>query len=201
MNKYKDVLKDNLWDNNPVFVQILGICSTLAVTNDLINTSIMTISVIFVTGLTTFTVASIKHLIPSKVRMIIQTLIISFFVIIVDLLLRAFLPAISKSLGPYVGLIITNCIIMGRAEGFAQSNKPLISLWDGFTTGIGYMWVLMAIAFIRELFGFGSLFGIQLMPEGFKTWTIMIMSPSAFFILGGLIWIVNSIKLSKESSK
>jgi len=201
MNSYKGVLKENLWDNNPVFVQILGICSTLAVTNNLTNTFIMTLSVVFVAGLTNFTVASIKHLIPGKVRMIIQTLIISFFVIIVDLLLRAFLPAVSKSLGPYVGLIITNCIIMGRAEAFAQSNKPLISLWDGITTGIGYMWILMAIAFIRELLGFGSLFGIQVMPEGFQTWTIMIMAPSAFFILGGAIWIINNIKLSKESSK
>lgn len=200
MSKYKSILKDNLWNNNPVFVQILGICSTLAVTNNLTNTFIMTLSVIFVTGLTSFTVASIKQLIPSKVRMIIQTLIISFFVIIVDLLLRAFLPDISKSLGPYVGLIITNCIIMGRAEGFAQSNKPLISLWDGFTTGLGYMWVLMAIAFVRELFGFGSLFGIQIMPENFQTWTIMIMAPSAFFILGGAIWIINNIKLSREES-
>ena len=201
MSEYKGILKDNLWDNNPVFVQILGICSTLAVTNNLTNTFIMTLSVIFVAGLTNFTVASIKHLIPSKVRMIIQTLIISFFVIIVDLLLRAYLPDISKSLGPYVGLIITNCIIMGRAEAFAQLNKPLISLWDGITTGIGYMWILMAIAFIRELLGFGTLFGILVMPEGFQTWTIMIMAPSAFFILGIAIWIVNNIKLSKESSK
>jgi len=201
MNNYKGILKENLWDNNPVFVQILGICSTLAVTNNLTNTFIMTLSVVFVAGLTNFTVASIKHLIPGKVRMIIQTLIISFFVIIVDLLLRAFLPTVSKSLGPYVGLIITNCIIMGRAEAFARSNKPLISLWDGITTGIGYMWILMAIAFIRELLGFGSLFGIQIMPEGFQTWTIMIMAPSAFFILGGVIWIINNIKLSKESSK
>lgn len=201
MSKYKGILKENLWDNNPVFVQILGICSTLAVTNNLTNTFIMTLSVVFVAGLTNFTVASIKHLIPGKVRMIIQTLIISFFVIIVDLLLRAYLPDISKSLGPYVGLIITNCIIMGRAEAFAQSNKPLISLWDGITTGLGYMWILMAIAFIRELLGFGTLFGILVMPEGFQTWTIMIMAPSAFFILGIAIWIINNIRLSKESSK
>ncbi|HAS79551.1 MAG TPA: NADH:ubiquinone reductase (Na(+)-transporting) subunit D [Fusobacteriaceae bacterium] len=201
MNNYKGILKENLWDNNPVFVQILGICSTLAVTNNLTNTFIMTLSVVFVAGLTNFTVASIKHLIPGKVRMIIQTLIISFFVIIVDLLLRAYLPDISKSLGPYVGLIITNCIIMGRAEAFAQSNKPLISLWDGITTGLGYMWILMAIAFIRELLGFGTLFGILVMPEGFQTWTIMIMAPSAFFILGIAIWIINNIRLSKESSK
>jgi len=201
MSKYKGILKENLWDNNPVFVQILGICSTLAVTNNLTNTFIMTLSVIFVAGFTNFTVASIKHLIPGKVRMIIQTLIISFFVIIVDLLLRAYLPDISKSLGPYVGLIITNCIIMGRAEVFAQSNNPLISLWDGITTGLGYMWILMAIAFIRELLGFGTLFGISVMPEGFQTWTIMIMAPSAFFILGIAIWIINNIRLSKESSK
>lgn len=194
----KGLLKENLWDNNPVFVQILGICSTLAVTNKLINTFIMTVSVIFVTALSNVTVSLMKEYIPRKVRMIVQTLIISFYVIIVDLIIRAYLPEISKSLGPYVGLIITNCIIMGRAEAFAQSNNPLLSLWDGITSGLGYMWVLMTIAFFRELLGFGNLFGIRVMGEGFTPWTIMVMAPSAFFLLGGLIWAVKSIMTRNE---
>ncbi len=133
--------------------------------------------------------------------MIVQTLIIAFFVIIVDIMLRAYLPDISKSLGPYVGLIITNCIIMGRAEAFAQSNAPLISFWDGITSGLGYMWVLMAIAFFRELLGFGTLFGIKILGTGFTPWTIMVMAPSAFFILGILIWIVKTNMMRQDEKK
>lgn len=189
------ILKENVWYSNPVFIQILGICSTLAVTNNMINTVIMTVGLMFVAGFTNVTVSLLKNLIPRKVRMIVQTLIIAFYVIIVDILLRAYLPDISKALGPYVGLIITNCIIMGRAEAFAQSNGPLLSFWDGITSGLGYMWVLMVIAFIREIFGFGTLFGIPVLPEGFTPWTIMVMAPSAFFLLGTFIWIAKSIML------
>jgi len=129
-----------------------------------------------------------KKLIPRKVRMIVQTLIIAFYVIIVDLVLKAFLPEISKNLGPYVGLIITNCIIMGRAEAFAQSNGPVVSFWDGITSGLGYMGILMLMAIFRELLGFGTLFGFQIMPAAFVPWTIMVMPPSAFFLLGLFIW-------------
>jgi len=195
------ILKSNVWHNNPIFVQILGICSTLAVTNNLTNTFIMTVALIFVSALTNVTVSIIKSLIPRKVRMIVQTLIIAFYVIIVDILLRAYLPDVSKSLGPYVGLIITNCIIMGRAEAFAQSNGPLLSFWDGVTSGLGYMWVLMIIAAIRELLGFGTLFGIGVLPQGFTKWTIMVMAPSAFFLLGTFLWIVKSIMLKKGDAK
>jgi Na+-transporting NADH:ubiquinone oxidoreductase subunit D len=191
------ILKSNIWTNNPVFIQILGICSTLAVTNNLINTGIMTIGLIFVASFTNLTVSLLKSYIPRKVRMIVQTLIIAFYVIIVDLMLRAYLPEIAKALGPYVGLIITNCIIMGRAEAFAQSNPPLISFWDGFTSGLGYMFVLLLIAFFRELLGFGTLFGFPVMPRGFLPWTIMIMAPSAFFLLGIFIWIAKGIMLRK----
>ena len=193
------VLKDNLWKNNPIFIQILGICSTLAVTNNLTNTGIMTIGVIFVTAFTSLTVSLLKSWIPRKIRMIVQTLIIAFYVIIVDILLKAFLPDISRSLGPYVGLIITNCIIMGRAEAFAQSNPPLLSFWDGITSGMGYMFVLLVIAFIRELLGFGTLFGIPVLPDGFIPWTIMVMAPSAFFLLGFLIWGAKAINMRKEA--
>lgn len=195
------ILKENVWYSNPVFIQILGICSTLAVTNNLLNTVIMTVGLMFVTGFTNATVSLLKDMIPKKVRMIVQTLIIAFYVIIVDILLRAYLPAVSKSLGPYVGLIITNCIIMGRAEAFAQANTPLLSFWDGITSGIGYMWVLMIIAFVRELLGFGTLFGVSVLPAGATRWTIMVMAPSAFFLLGTFIWIAKSIMLKNEGGK
>ena len=182
------ILKQNLWTANPIFMQILGICSALAVTNLLSNTMIMTLGVVFVTGMSNLTVAIIKSLIPRKVRMVVQTLIIAFYVIIVDIVLRAYLPEISRNLGPYVGLIITNCIIMGRAEAFAQSNPPLLSLWDGITSGMGYMGVLLSIALVRELLGFGALFGFQVLPAGFEPWIIMVMPPSAFFLIGVITW-------------
>lgn len=193
MSSSSQILKDNLWTNNPIFMQVLGICSALAVTNLLVNTMIMTIGVTFVTAMSSLTVSLIKSLIPRKVRMIVQTLIIAFYVIIVDILLRAYLPDISRALGPYVGLIITNCIIMGRAEAFAQSNPPLISMWDGATSGFGYMAVLLTIAFFRELLGFGTLFGVQVLPDAFVPWTIMVTAPSAFFFLGIIIWIGKTI--------
>lgn len=193
------ILKDNLWFNNPVFVQILGICSTLAVTNNLTNTLIMSLGVMFVTAFSNITVSLLKSLIPRKVRMIVQTLIIAFYVIILDILLRAWMPEISKALGPYVGLIITNCIIMGRAEAFAQSNGPMLSFWDGITSGMGYGWVLLTIALVRELLGFGSLFGWVILPDYVPRWTIMVMAPSAFFLMGGLLWVVKSIMLQKEA--
>lgn len=194
------VLKNNLWYQNPIFVQILGICSTLAVTNDVQNTLIMTFGVTFVTGLSNLTVSILKELIPFKVRMIIQTLIIATYVIIVDMVLKAYFPAASKVLGPYVGLIITNCIIMGRAEAFAQSKPVFLSLWDGITSGLGYMAVLLVIAVVRELFGFGTFLRIPVplfysMPK----WTIMAMPASAFFLLGGIIWIVRANFLKEEN--
>ena len=182
------ILKSNLWTSNPIFMQVLGICSALAVTNVLINTAIMTVGVTFVTGASNVTVSLLKRFMPRKVRMMVQTLIIAFYVIIVDLILQAYLPEVSRALGPYVGLIITNCIIMGRAEAFAQSNDPIPSLWDGVTSGLGYMGVLMVIAVFRELLGFGTLFGFQILPEVFVPWTIMVMPPSAFFLLGFVIW-------------
>ncbi|MCD6342697.1 MAG: NADH:ubiquinone reductase (Na(+)-transporting) subunit D [Spirochaetaceae bacterium] len=194
------ILKRNLWADNPIFVQILGICSTLAVTNNLTNTLIMTLAVTIVTGLSSTTVSLIKGLIPRKVRMIVQTLIIAFYVILVDIVLRAYIPEISKALGPYVGLIITNCIIMGRAEAFAQSNPPVMALWDGLTSGVGYMAVLVIIATIRELLGAGTLMGYQVLGDGFTTWTIMVMPPSAFFLLGSFIWAAKSIMIKKEAS-
>ncbi|OHD78678.1 MAG: NADH:ubiquinone reductase (Na(+)-transporting) subunit D [Spirochaetes bacterium RIFOXYC1_FULL_54_7] len=198
MSKTMAILKDNLWTNNPIFIQILGICSTLAVTNNLRNTAIMTLGVALTTAFSSLTLSAMKDLIPRKVRMIIQVLVISFYVIIIDILLRAYLPEVSKQLGPYVGLIITNCIIMGRAEAFAQASKPLLSWWDGLTSGLGYMAVLMGIAVVRELLGFGTLFGIKIMPEAFVPWTIMIMAPSAFFLVAMVMWWAKSMQAGRK---
>ncbi|GAB1455710.1 MAG: NADH:ubiquinone reductase (Na(+)-transporting) subunit D [Spirochaetia bacterium] len=197
-SKSMSILKDNLWTNNPIFIQILGICSTLAVTNNLNNTLIMTVGVSLTTAFASFTLSAIKGFIPRKVRMIVQVVVISFYVILIDILLRAYLPEASKQLGPYVGLIITNCIIMGRAEAFAQANKPGLSFWDGLTSGLGYMAVLMAIAFVRELLGFGSLFGIRILPETFVPWTIMIMAPSAFFLVALVMWWAKSVQAKQK---
>ncbi|MCA1755439.1 MAG: NADH:ubiquinone reductase (Na(+)-transporting) subunit D [Spirochaeta sp.] len=192
-----DILKENVWTSNPIFMQVLGICSALAVTNLLINTWIMTLGVVGVTAMSNLTVSLVKSFMPRKVRMMVQTLIIAFYVIIVDILLRAYMPDISRALGPYVGLIITNCIIMGRAEAFAQSNPPLISIWDGLTSGFGYMGVLLTIALFRELLGFGTLFGYQVLPNAFEPWIIMVLPPSAFFLLGILIWVAKSIMIKQ----
>ena len=142
-----------VWKDNPVLVQIIGICSALAVTNPMMNSLIMGVGLMFVTGLSSFTVSLIRKFTPKHIRMMVQVLIIAAYVIIVDIFLQAYMPEMSKALGPYVGLIITNCIIMGRAEAYAQQNPPIPSLLDGIASGLGYTIVLLIIAFIRELFG------------------------------------------------
>jgi len=201
--KLKKTFMEPLGKNNPVFVQILGICSTLAVTNKLENTVIMSMGVLFTTALSGLTISLIRKLIPSRVRMMVETLIIASFVIIVDIMLRAYVPDIWKQLGPYVGLIITNCIIMGRAEAFALSNPPGLSLVDGIASGIGYSYVLIVIAFFRELLGTGEVWGITVFGDWWTNWSIMIMPPGAFFMLAILIWIVKGviIKEGEEAAK
>ncbi len=195
------IMKDGLWSNNPIFVQVLGICSTLAVTNNMKNTLIMALGVTFATAFGSVTLSAMKDLIPRKVRMIVQVLVLSFYVIIIDIILRAYQPAISKQLGPYVGLIITNCILMGRAEAFAAANKPWPSFVDGIANGLGYGAVLMCIAFIREFLGFGTLLGFKLAGAGFTPWTIMIMAPSAFFLVALALWGANTYKTKQEAAK
>jgi Na+-transporting NADH:ubiquinone oxidoreductase subunit D len=190
----KEIFINSTFTENSVWKQILGICSALAVTNLLVNSLVMGLGVIFTLALSGFTISLIRDFIPKRIRMMVQTLIIASYVIIVDLFLKAYYPEISKSLGPYVGLIITNCIIMGRAEAFAGKNTPLDSLVDGIGAGMGYTLVLLVIAFVRELFGFGSLFGWQLLGDWWPRWSIMVMAPSAFFMLAILIWIINTPK-------
>lgn len=195
MNKgeVKALLKRNLWDENQVLRQILGICSLLAVTNFLKNSLVMGFGLIFSVALSSFTISLLRNYIPQRVRMIVQTLIIAAWVILFDLNIKANLPEVSGALGPYVGLIITNCIIMGRAEAFAQHNPPLLSLLDGIFAGLGYTLVLAAIALLRELLGFGTILGYNVNFLGLETWTIMVMPPAAFFLIGVFIWIVNNI--------
>lgn len=196
--KTKKIFMDGIWDDNPVFRQLIGLCSVLAVTNLCINSFIMGMGLTFVTGLSSFTISLIRQFTPKHVRMMVQVLIIAVYVIIVDIFLRAYMPELSKALGPYVGLIITNCIIMGRAEAYAQKNPPIPALIDGVANGLGYTLVLLSIAIVREILAFGSLFGIQILGEGFTTWTIMIMPPSAFFLLAIIIWVTHNIQEKKS---
>ncbi|MGB3341671.1 MAG: Rnf-Nqr domain containing protein [bacterium] len=198
----KNVILDSLWNDNPIFRQILGICSALAVTNLVLNTMVMGIAVIFTTALSSFTISLLHRWTPRVVRMMIETLIIAFYVILFDQALRAYWPDMSRSLGPYVGLIITNCIIMGRAEAFANSNKPGLSFVDGLFSGLGYALVLLAVAVIRELFGMGAILGIS-MPffssNLWDRWIIMVMPSGAFFTLAIIVWIFRSWQFSKST--
>ena len=196
-NKYTKLLKNGLLDDNPVLIQVIGICSTLAVTNLCMNSLVMGLALAFVTGCSSFLISLLRKVTPKHIRMMVQVFIIAFFVIIVDIFLKAYMPEMSKTLGPYVGLIITNCIIMGRAEAFAISNDPVSRFVDGVASGLGYTVVLVLIALIRELLGFGSVFGIRIMPESFVPWTMMVMPPAAFFILPIVMWIANA-HLKKE---
>lgn len=190
----------NLWSDNPVFRQILGICSTLAVTNLLKNTVLMCAGLIFATALSSWTVSLLRNYIPKQVRMMVQVLIIAAYVIIVDISIRAWFPDVHKLIGPYVGLIITNCIIMGRCEAFASQNTPGASFLDGLGAGIGYSLVLVFIAIVRESMGFGTLFGIALPARDlwWHQWTIMVMPPGAFFMLALVAWFGNAVILKKE---
>jgi Na+-transporting NADH:ubiquinone oxidoreductase subunit D len=198
--KYRQAFTNGVGVNNPVFVQILGICSTLAVTNVLRNTVVMCAGLIFATGLSNLTVSALRSYIPGRIRMMVETLIIAVWVIIVDIALRAYLPDISRQLGPYVGLIITNCIVMGRAEAFALSNPAGVSLVDGLSAGIGYSYVLLIIAFLRELLGSGSIWGYRVLGDWWVNWNIMVMAPGAFFMLALFIWVVKGNFLKEKKA-
>ena len=191
-DKAGKIIKTQLFTENQVLRQVLGICSALAVTNSMSNSLVMGLGLSFVTALSSLTLSAMRDIIPHRVRMLAQTLVIAVYVILVDLFLKAYLPEISKTLGPYVGLIITNCIIMGRAEAYAQQNPPIPAMIDGFFAGLGYTGVLLIVSLIREVLGFGTIFGMNINFVGFETWTIMIMPPAAFFIIGGLIWFLGA---------
>jgi Na+-transporting NADH:ubiquinone oxidoreductase subunit D len=190
-----------LWEDNPIFRMILGICSTLAVTNQVINTVAMGFAVVFVTVCSSFLVSLVRNVTGKRIRMAVYTLIIAAFVIMVDIALKSFVPTVSKAIGPYVGLIITNCIIMGRAEAFASNNKPLPSILDAAGVSLGYAMSLLIISVFRELLGFGTLAGIPVLGPGFEPWVIMVMAPGAFFMLGSYIWIIRTIQDSAKKRK
>lgn len=194
----KKIFSKEIFSDNPILVQVIGICSALAVTNRMMNSLIMGIALSFVTALSSFTVSFLKNKTPKHIRMMIQVLIISAYVIIVDIFLKAYMIDMSKALGPYVGLIITNCIIMGRAEAFAISNPPIPSFFDGLAAGVGYTLILLCISFIREILGFGTIFGFAILPETFTKWTLMVMPPSAFFILACIMWFANNRRIKKQ---
>lgn len=197
------ILANGFWKQNPIFRQILGICSTLAVTNLLANTLFMCFGVLFVTSLSNFTISILRTTIPKRIRLIVQVLIIASYVMMVDIIIKALAPDIHRFIGPYVGLIITNCIIMGRAEAFATQNRPWPSLLDGIASGLGYSFILIAIACIREPLGFGTLlgYGLPVKEIWWHQWTIMVMPPGAFFMLALVTWIARSLPPDMEKRK
>jgi Na+-transporting NADH:ubiquinone oxidoreductase subunit D len=190
-----------LWEDNPIFRMILGICSTLAVTNQVVNTVAMGAAVVFVTVCSSLLVSLVRNVTGKRIRMAVYTLIIAAFVIMVDVALKSFVPTVSKAIGPYVGLIITNCIIMGRAEAFASNNKPLPSVLDAAGVSLGYAMSLLIISVFRELLGFGTLAGVPVLGPGFQPWVIMVMAPGAFFMLGSYIWVIRTIQDSAKKRK
>jgi Na+-transporting NADH:ubiquinone oxidoreductase subunit D len=189
----RSLLVDPLIDNNPITLQVLGICSALAVTTSLKVAFVMALAVIFVISFSSMFISMLRHHIPSSIRIIVQMVIIASLVILVDQVLRAYAFEISQTLSVFVGLIITNCIVMGRAEAFAMKNPPIASFLDGMGNGLGYGLILMLVGFVRELFGAGSLFGITVLPTvNNGGWYVpngmMLLPPSAFFVIGLLIW-------------
>ena len=193
----QDLIFDPVFKNNPIALQVLGICSALAVTTKLSTSLTMSIAVIVVTACSGAAIAAIRDKIPSSIRIIVQMTIIASLVIVVDQVLKAFYFSLSKELAVFVGLIITNCIVMGRAEGFAMKNSVGDSFLDGIGNGLGYGLILMVVGFFRELFGSGSLFGVVLMPlkaDGgwYEPNGLMLLSPSAFFIIGIFIWVLRT---------
>jgi len=195
---------DQLWDSNQILVAILGICSALGITNRLSVSLTMGLSVTFVTGCSSFFVSLLRKVTPDSVRIITELAIISVFVIIIDQFLQAYFFSISKVLSVFVGLIITNCLVMGRAEGMAMSVDPITAFFDGIGAGLGYAWVLMVVGAIREFFGFGQLFNIQIIPTSwyataenpslYENYAMMVSPPAAFFIIGAMIGIMNLSK-------
>lgn len=202
MSKLKATLLDPIFKNNPIALQILGICSALAVTTKLETSLVMSGAVIFVIMFSNLAVSLIRNYIPSSIRIIVQMTIIASLVILADQIMKAYLFEVSKGLSVYVGLIITNCIVMGRAEGFAMKNGPVASLMDGIGNGLGYSVILIFVGFFRELFGSGKLLGYTVLPSvnngGWYTPNgLMVLSPSAFFLIGLFIWAVRTFDKSQ----
>ena len=195
---YMEIVTRGVWKENPVAYQVLGICSALAVTVKMSTSIVMGIALTIVTAFSSLIISSLRKKIPSNIRIIVELAIISSLVIITDQVLKAFFYDISKQLSIFVGLIITNCIVLGRAESFALANRPLASFFDGIGNGLGYSLVLVTVAFLRELLGSGKFLGFNIIPQfifdaGYQNMGLMVLAPGAFFIIGLLVWLKNSL--------
>lgn len=200
MNKeLKETILNPIFKGNPITVLVLGICSSLAVTVEMKGALVMALSVTIVTGLSSLVLSMMRNTIPNRVRIIVQLVVVALMVILVDQYLKAYAYGIDKQLSVYIGLIITNCIVMGRIEAFALGNKPIPSLLDGLANGVGYGLILIVVAFFRELFGSGTLFGLRIIPEsfyaaGYVNNGLVILPPMALILIGCIIWIQRSIQ-------
>ncbi len=197
---YKTI-KKGIWGDHPIFAVGLGICSALAISNKVENAIAMGAGVTFVLVATGILISTLRSLIPQRVRIITYMITIASFVIIVDKFLQAYFPGISEAVGPYVGLIITNCIIMGRAEAFFIQNNVYQSVLDAVSNGLSYSYTLIIIAIVREILGFGTLLGFSVMPDQWENWVVMTMAPGAFFLLGIAIWISRTLTEAKAEDK
>lgn len=197
--KIKETLLNPIFKGNPITVLVLGICSSLAVTVELKGALVMALSVIIVTGLSNLILSTLRNTIPNRVRIIVQLVVVALLVILVDEILKAFAYPVEKQLSVYIGLIITNCIVMGRIEAFALGNKPFASLLDGLANGAGYGLILVIVAFFRELLGSGTLLGVRIIPEafynaGYMNNGLVILPPMALILIGCIIWAQRSIQ-------
>jgi Na+-transporting NADH:ubiquinone oxidoreductase subunit D len=202
----KDTLLRPVFKNNPIALQILGVCSALAVTSSLKVTFVMAIALTLVTAFSSFFISTIRHFIPSSIRIIVQMTIIASLVIVVDQILKAVAYDISKQLSVFVGLIITNCIVMGRAEAYAMKNPPVPSFLDGIGNGLGYSFILIVIGTIKELFGFGTILGFEILPlvqngGWYQANGLLILPFSSFFLIGGLVWVIRTIRPEQVEPK
>ena len=196
---FKETFLNPIFKGNPISVLVLGICSSLAVTVQLKGAFVMGLSVMIVTGLSSLVCSLLRNTIPNRIRIIVQLVVVALMVILVDQVLKAYAYSVSKTLSVYIGLIITNCIVMGRIEAYALGNKPFASLMDGLGNGLGYAMILVIVAFFRELLGSGRLFGFQVIPQalydfGYVNNGLMILPPMALILLGCIIWIQRSIQ-------
>ena len=200
MNKeLKETILNPIFKGNPITVLVLGICSSLAVTVEMKGALVMALSVTIVTGRSSLVLSMMRNTIPNLLRIIVQLVVVALMVILVDQFLKAYAYGIDKQLSVYIGLIITNCIVMGRIEAFALGNKPIPSLLDGLANGVGYGLILIVVAFFRELFGSGTLFGLRIIPEsfyaaGYVNNGLVILPPMALILIGCIIWIQRSIQ-------
>ena len=196
---FKETFLNPIFKGNPISVLVLGICSSLAVTVQLKGAFVMGLSVIIVTGLSSLVCSLLRNTIPNRIRIIVQLVVVAMMVILVDQVLKAYAYSVSKTLSVYIGLIITNCIVMGRIEAYALGNKPFASLMDGLGNGVGYAMILVIVAFFREFLGSGTLFGFQVIPQavydfGYMNNGLMILPPMALILLGCIIWVQRSIQ-------